>query len=64
MAKGFPREKRSRPDLDKLIRAVGDALTGVLWTDDAQIVTWSTGKGYVDSDPCMRLSVMIVEEAP
>lgn len=23
-----------KPDLDKLLRAIGDALTGVLWTDD------------------------------
>lgn len=32
------------PDLDKLCRAVGDALTGVLYDDDAQIVTWMPTK--------------------
>jgi len=26
-----------RPDLDKLIRAICDALTGVIWVDDAQV---------------------------
>lgn len=28
----------ARPDLDKLLRAVLDALTGVLWVDDSQVV--------------------------
>ena len=27
-----------KPDIDKLIRAVLDALTGVLWVDDSQVV--------------------------
>lgn len=26
------------PDLDKLLRALKDALTGVLWTDDSRVV--------------------------
>ena len=26
-----------RPDLDKLVRAVLDALTGVVWVDDSQV---------------------------
>lgn len=32
------------PDLDKLCRAVGDALTGVLYDDDAQITSWGLSK--------------------
>ena len=36
-----------RPDLDKLVRAVGDALEGVVLADDAQIVSFDgTRKRY------------------
>jgi crossover junction endodeoxyribonuclease RusA len=34
----------TRPDLTKLTRAVEDAATGLLWTDDAQIVTQAAAK--------------------
>ena len=37
-----------KPDLTKLTRAVEDALTGVIWRDDSQIVGQSTGKAYDD----------------
>lgn len=33
-------------DLDKYLRAVGDALSGVCWTDDARIVGGWQGKLY------------------
>lgn len=33
-----------RPDLDKLIRAVFDALTGVVWLDDSQAVEVAASK--------------------
>lgn len=35
-----------RPDLDKLIRGATDALTGVLWRDDAQIIYIVASKFY------------------
>jgi Holliday junction resolvase RusA-like endonuclease len=46
------------PDLDKMVRAVGDSLTdsGVL-TDDAQIVTISARKHYADDKPGVRIVV-------
>lgn len=37
-----------QPDLDKLIRAIGDALTGVVYRDDAQIASLHTTKSYGD----------------
>ena len=48
-----PRNRRGRdcdvkPDGDKLHRAVGDALTGILYRDDAQIVAGSYRKWYQD----------------
>src|SRR3990167_4594884 len=33
----YDQPKVTRPDLSKLVRAVEDALTGVLWVDDDQI---------------------------
>jgi|SRR6267154_4473911 len=35
-----------RPDLSKLIRATEDALTGIVYTDDAQIVSIQAEKFY------------------
>lgn len=37
------------PDLDKLCRAVGDALTGVVVADDRLIAGWHAWKRYSDS---------------
>lgn len=39
----------TRPDLDKLVRSTFDALTGVLWGDDSQVVYLTAQKTYVDS---------------
>ena len=51
----------STPDLDKLLRAVGDALTGVLYADDSQVVSYDGSlKRYVSSaagKPGVRVTV-------
>lgn len=36
------------PDLDKLVRCVLDALTGLLWKDDGQVWKIEASKAYVD----------------
>lgn len=41
-----PSHPAKRPDLLKLARAVEDALTGVVWRDDSQIVTEVLNKVY------------------
>lgn len=41
-----PSYKTSTPDLDKLERAIGDALTARVFRDDAQIVHWDVWKVY------------------
>jgi crossover junction endodeoxyribonuclease RusA len=49
--KSLPKKVTShtkRPDLDKLTRAVGDALTGVLWRDDSQVVSIEASKWYAE----------------
>ena len=35
-----------RPDIDKLFRALSDALTGVVWVDDSQICVSAINKVY------------------
>jgi len=48
--KSAPKKKRifadKRPDLDKLIRAVLDAITGVVIRDDSQVVAITATKDY------------------
>lgn len=46
----------ARPDLDNLIKAVCDALNGILWDDDSLIAHMSALKVYDDED-CIILSV-------
>jgi crossover junction endodeoxyribonuclease RusA len=41
-----PVHPTKRPDVTKLLRAVEDACTGVVWRDDAQIVAQHAWKSY------------------
>lgn len=41
-----PTFKESKPDCDKLLRAVFDALTGVVWVDDSQVSVVTATKLY------------------
>ena len=41
-----PTSMTVKPDIDKLERAILDALTGVLWEDDSQVVHLAATKGY------------------
>lgn len=36
----------SKPDGDKLARAIGDALTGIVFRDDSQVAVWRIVKRY------------------
>jgi len=40
-----------KPDLDKLCRALGDALEGVVITQDSRIIHWYASKLYADEHP-------------
>jgi len=43
------KEPFKRPDIDKLARAVLDALTGVAYEDDEQVVKLVASKEYTDN---------------
>jgi hypothetical protein len=56
----------ARPDVVKLARAAEDALTGVLWADDAQIVDERLAKVYGDQvgrSPRAEGLLLVVSEA-
>lgn len=46
----------SKPDVDNLLKLAKDALTGLVWVDDAQIVTVITRKVFGEA-PSTRLVV-------
>jgi crossover junction endodeoxyribonuclease RusA len=50
-----------KPDLDKLARAVKDALKGVLWQDDSQVVDLVARKAYATTQPHARIVVDCAE---
>ncbi len=63
----FVRPKRSKqsviaptgkPDLSKLVRAIEDALTQIVWYDDAQVVEHSTSKIWATSSPGVTITVL------
>lgn len=48
----------TRPDLDKMIRAIGDSLTDAhVWTDDGLVVTVHAAKYYADGLPGVNVKV-------
>jgi len=51
-----PLEHTSKPDLDKLIRCVLDALTGVAWHDDSQVFEVHAKKIY-RSNPGVQITL-------
>lgn len=55
-----PFSKTTPPDVDKASRALLDALTGVVFRDDAQVVRLDAGKAFDDVAPGVHV---IVEEA-
>lgn len=62
---GAPRSRRwpsVRPDLDKLVRAVLDALTGVVLADDALVVSLQAHKVYLGTGPGVAIAVRAMDD--
>lgn len=49
-----------KPDVDKLIRAVLDALTGVAYKDDSQVIRVNAVKRYATEDECREMAKVVV----
>lgn len=59
-----PATHTKRPDLTKLWRGVEDALTSVVWRDDAQVFASSLAKRYVLGGDPPRLTVYVYSQLP
>lgn len=53
----------TKPDLTKIVRAIEDALTGICWTDDNQVVRHTTLKRYVASREVPGAHIIITQIA-
>jgi Holliday junction resolvase RusA-like endonuclease len=67
--KSLPKRKPTpphtkRPDVDKLLRAVGDAMTGVVWADDSHIVEMTGTKRYAELDEQPGAHLLVGERGP
>jgi Holliday junction resolvase RusA-like endonuclease len=53
----------TKPDLDKLARAVMDALTGVYYLDDAQVVALDLQKAYTNAEPGVYIGQSVINNS-
>lgn len=61
----LPLPHTTKPDLDKLVRAAKDALSGgVVWSDDAQVVHLVARKRYCGAEDYPRAVLRISEALP
>jgi Holliday junction resolvase RusA-like endonuclease len=60
LKRSAPRHPIGRPDTTKLIRAAEDALKGIVWGDDSQIVRQTGTKEY-GTRPGVRVTIWEVE---
>ena len=60
LTKSAPRQHLSTPDLDKLVRAVGDGITDAgVWRDDSQVISITATKHYSDAFTDTGASIII-----
>lgn len=50
-----------KPDIDNYVKLTLDALSGIVWTDDAKVVTLFTGK-YYDEIPRIEIKVKEIND--
>jgi len=49
-----------KPDADNVLKGVKDALNGICWVDDSQVVVLTVRKLYA-AEPCVVVAVRVVE---
>ena len=54
----------TRPDIDKLVRSAGDALTKIVWADDAQLTDLIARKRYCAEGEHPRAVIIVRETNP
>lgn len=59
-----PRHHTVKPDRDNIEKSTQDALNGILWKDDAQIVDGRVSKRYVAADQPLPGCLVTVRLAP
>ena len=47
----------AKPDLDKLVRCVKDALTGIAWHDDSQVAEIALGRKQYGDHPGVKIQI-------
>jgi crossover junction endodeoxyribonuclease RusA len=67
--KSLPKRKPTpphtkRPDVDKLLRSVGDAMKAVVWADDSQLVEITGTKRYAEPDEQPGAHLLVGERGP
>lgn len=55
-----PKHHTQKPDSLKLMRAIEDALTGVLWRDDSQITDEAHGKRWAGPGEPARAEIVVI----
>jgi crossover junction endodeoxyribonuclease RusA len=55
-----PQHAATKPDIDKLVRAVLDALTGVVWVEDSRVIDVHARKDYGDKIHGVMVAVRAV----
>lgn len=59
LKRGLPIAHLKKPDLDKLTRAVNDALKGVVYQDDSQLIELLARKVYADVDDVPHVDLRV-----
>lgn len=62
MPKSYTKPHGKQPDADKLVRAVQDALTHVVWTDDARADKGSWYKRYAERNETSGVRIRVLTE--
>jgi len=56
-----PSRHAQTPDLDKLIRCLGDALTGIVYRDDSQIVSLTADRRWTEGQERCEMVIKVLQ---